>query len=515
LDLLVLALQRTDDKGADFQAILKDDHGSKETRLALKESEEKFRGLFEKASDALVYLNLSGRILDVNGKAEELAGLKREEIIGKSFLNIGLISTENASMLLSRLKNKLLPRSTTGFELFITRKNGEKRIIEVNSTLIRRNKMPVGVLAIVRDITARKKAEEALRESQQKFERLFRENPEAAVCLSPDFHVLDINPRFTELFTYSLEEIKGKDIDDVIVPDEKMEEAKMLNGKAERGYVYFDTVRRRKDGSLVPVSISAAPLVVEDRLIGNVALYKDISELKSAEAAVKETMEKLAAMNEKLQVVGKLIRHDVRNKLSVVTGNVFLVKKRLADHPEVFEYLDDVDAACRQIVKIFDFARNYEMLGDEELKYVDVAETFEKAVSQFSDFGGARVLNECHGLEVLSDSLLARLFYNLIENSLKYGERVSQIRVHYEKAVPEQLRLIYEDDGVGISAAERPNLFKEGHGRGTGYGLYLIKKMIQVYGWTIQETGQPGKGAEFAITIPKTSRDGKEGYRIK
>jgi PAS domain S-box-containing protein len=354
-----------------------------------------------------------------------------------------------------------------------------------------------------------------IRESQQRFERLFMDNPEAAVCLGPDFHILDINPCFEKLFEYNLAEIKGKHINEVVVPQERIEEGGMLDRKAEKGYVYFDTARKRKDGSLIPVSVSAAPISVEDKLVGYVAMYKDISELKRAEAAMKEMMQKLATMNEKLRVVGSLTRHDVRNKLSVVTGNVFLANRRLPDNPEVLDYLHDISSACQQILEIFDFARNYEMLGDEELKNVDVAETVEKAISLFSDLKGVKVSNECRELRVLADSLLTRLFYNLIDNSLKYGEKITQIRVHYEKADDGQLRLVYEDDGCGISLAEKANLFKEGYGKGTGYGLYLIRKMMEVYGWTIQETGEKGSGVKFTIAIPMTNQKGRENYQIR
>jgi signal transduction histidine kinase len=112
--------------------------------------------------------------------------------------------------------------------------------------------------------------------------------------------------------------------------------------------------------------------------------------------------------------------------------------------------------------------------------------------------------------------LLRQLFYNLIDNSLKYGQKVTRIRVRYEKTSEDVLRLVYEDDGVGIPLSEKPKLFKEGYSTGgsTGYGLYLIRKMMEVYGWTIQETGEPGKGAQFIITIPKTNSSGKENYRI-
>ena len=365
-----------------------------------------------------------------------------------------------------------------------------------------------------RDVTEDKKAEKEVRENKQKFEGLFMGNPEAAVYLSQDFHILDMNPRFFELFGYPLEEVKGKDINDVVVPIERTEEGHMLDQSAAKGYVYFDTVRKRKDGSLIPVSVSAAPIIVGGKLVGHMAMYKDISELKGTEAAMKEMMQKLTTMNEKLRVVGSLTRHDVRNKLSIVTGNIFLARRRIPDNPVVADYLHEMDSACQQILEIFDFARSYEMLGDEELKNVDVGETVEKAVSLFSDLKDVKISNECQGLKVLADSLLERLFYNMIDNSLKYGEKITQIRVYYEKS-DKNLKLLYQDDGIGIPSAEKPKLFKEGYGKGTGYGLYLIKKMMEVYGWTIKETGEPGRGAQFTITIPETNENGKENYQIK
>ena len=127
-------------------------------------------------------------------------------------------------------------------------------------------------------------------ESQQRFERLFMNNPEAAVYVGPDFHILDINPRFAKLFGYSLDEVKGKHINDVVVPKDKMKEAEMLDKKGENGCVYHDTVRKRKDGSLVPVSISIAPITFEGRLIGTVGLYRDITERQRYE-------ESLSALN--------------------------------------------------------------------------------------------------------------------------------------------------------------------------------------------------------------------------
>ena len=100
-----------------------------------------------------------------------------------------------------------------------------------------------------------------------------------------------------------------------------------------------------------------------------------------------------------------------------------------------------------------------------------------------------------------------------MDNSLKHAEGVTKIRVYYEVG-KDQLKLVYEDDGVGIPENEEERLFKEGYGKSTGYGLYLIKKICEAYSWTIRETGKQGKGAQFTITIPKTTKNGKKSYRI-
>ena len=116
-------------------------------------------------------------------------------------------------------------------------------------------------------------------------------------------------------------------------------------------------------------------------------------------------------------------------------------------------------------------------------------------------------------MTVLADSLLRQLIYNLIDNSLKYGETASQIKVYYQNG-RDRLKLIYEDNGLGIPKDEKEKIFREGYGKGTGYGLYLIRKTCEAYGWTIKETGKPGKGAQFTMTIPKTDKGEKTRYII-
>jgi PAS domain S-box-containing protein len=487
-------------------ASIKDTTERRQAENKLKQSEERFRRIFDSANDYLIYVDSSGKISDANEKAIRAFGGDREDIIGKRFTEF--LSPEDAEKFVGLFTESLheIQRMGSVFEVSLRNMKGELIWLECSQSLISNSDGAVGIVAIARDITDRKNVEQDLTENQEKFAGLFKGNPEATVYTGPDMHIQDINPRFTSLFGYSLNEVRGKHLNDVVVPENLIEEGRMLDRKAVDGYVYHDTVRMRKDGTLIPVSISAAPISTSGRLKGYIGVYKDISEQKNAE-------KKLAMMNEKLRVIGGLTRHDVRNKLSIIMGNTFLNRKRLTDCPEVVESLEDIDSACNMIVRIFDFAKDYERLGVEELTNIDVGDAVQKAVSLFSDLKEVNLANECRGLTVFADSMLRQLFYNLIDNSLKYGEKTANIRIYYEE-FDDHLELFYEDDGVGVSKDLKPKLFGEGFttGKGSGYGLYLIEKMTEVYGWKIQETGEPGKQAKFMITIPRTNANGKENY---
>jgi signal transduction histidine kinase len=157
----------------------------------------------------------------------------------------------------------------------------------------------------------------------------------------------------------------------------------------------------------------------------------------------------------------------------------------------------------------------YEQLGVEELTDIDVENKINEAAALFSGTP-PKILNECHGLTVLADSFLRQMFYNFIDNTIKYGQKTTTIKVTYKKTDQGNLVLTYDDDGVGISAENKLKLFSEGFSTGgsTGFGLFLTKKMIDIYGWNITEEGEQGKGAKFVITIPKFNKDGKENYQI-
>jgi len=144
-----------------------------------------------------------------------------------------------------------------------------------------------GILAIaiiLRFVRERKKAEEVLQKSQQEFVSLFNSSPEALVYLDEKGNILNINPYFTELFGYTLEEVKGRNLDNgMIHPPDKIEEGKKLTEKGLKGKFYYETIRKKKDGTLFPVSISGSRVMLDGKLQGVIGMYRDITERKQDE----------------------------------------------------------------------------------------------------------------------------------------------------------------------------------------------------------------------------------------
>jgi signal transduction histidine kinase len=106
-------------------------------------------------------------------------------------------------------------------------------------------------------------------------------------------------------------------------------------------------------------------------------------------------------------------------------------------------------------------------------------------------------------IELYADPLISRVFYNLLINSIKHGDHhLTKIRL-YTLVSGESLTLVYEDNGKGIPADEKEKIFEFGYGRGSGFGLFLIRELLGYTGIPITETGESGKGAKFEIVVPK------------
>ena len=473
----------------------------------IKISEERLKLLFENAPDAYYLNDLKGNFLDGNKASEEMIGYSRNELIGNSFLSLNVLPRNQILKAAKLLALNAIGKPTGPDEFILNRKNGTQISVEIRTHPLKIQGKKL-VLGSARDISERKKAEEAI-----KFQANLLNHVGQAVIMVDNNRIIRFWNKIAEkLYGYSEEQALGHQITELlcgISPEESDEVlSKLMAGESWS----TETFAKNKDGSVVPVILNRTPIFKEDgEFSGAASITTDITLQKSIEADLTFSLESLSCslakiqeLNEKLRVVGGLTRHDVRNKLSAVTGYAYILKKKHADEADIVDGLVKMEQAVKDSMKIFDFAKMYEQIGAEELTYVNVEEKLKEASALFSG-PLPTIISECHGLNVLADSFLRQLFYNFIDNTRKYGKKTTTIRVYLEKADQDCLKLIYEDDGVGVPLENKPSLFKEGFSTGgsTGFGLFLTKKMIDVYGWAIKENGEPGKGAKFVISIPK------------
>jgi signal transduction histidine kinase len=186
-----------------------------------------------------------------------------------------------------------------------------------------------------------------------------------------------------------------------------------------------------------------------------------------------------------------------------LTFQAYIAKKYLAQNPEALSCLSDIEEISRNIARLLEFAKTYELLGSQEQTMVNVGKMVAEAASLFVDLKGVTVINECEDFEVKADPMLVELFHNMIDNSLKYGPpKITKIKVHVQINQEGVTELIYEDNGNGIDPEIKARLFQKGTTtKGTGYGLWLIRRICEMYGWSVQETGDYGQGVRFVMKI--------------
>jgi PAS domain S-box-containing protein len=492
-------------------SIARDITERKKAREKLRQSEERYRTVFENTGTAMCILEEDKTISMINRRFEELSGYFQEEVEGKKWTEFVTKDYLERMQRYHEARRKKGGKAPTHYYFdFINKKRQTKNCMLTVNLLPGTKKSVASIL----DITDYKTGEKALREAEKKYRKTILSANVGIIGYGPEGEVKVLNPKMEQMTGFKRSEIPTlQDWFEKLYPN-KEERRKIRdkwfkkmseNGEVKEGHAIITT----KDGKRRNFLFNGVRL--ESGY--SIAFAEDITERKEAEEKLNEIMDELVRINEKLGVVGRLTRHDARNKLSIIANNLYLAKQKLAADHGALEFLGDIESAVDQMEKIFDFARNYEMLGVEDLSYMNVGKTVEEAAILLSGMNGVNLVNKCKGLVVMTDSLLRQLFYNLIDDTVKHGEKVTQILVHYEEGEG-QLKLIYEDDGVGIPEDEKEKIFREGYGKGTGYGLYLIKKICEAYGWTIKETGKQGQGAQFTMTIPKTTKNGKVSYHF-
>jgi signal transduction histidine kinase len=216
----------------------------------------------------------------------------------------------------------------------------------------------------------------------------------------------------------------------------------------------------------------------------------DITERKKPDEALCRT-------NHHLELLSGITRHEILNKIMGILGYLELAEMKSSD-PGIDIYLEKIKSAAMEIQSQIEFNRIYHDLGTNEPRWIAL-----DTVMPHSQIPATVTLNaDMQGLEVFADPMLEKVFSNLLDNSIRHGEHVTEIQVSAQMWCGD-LIVIWEDNGIGVAADNKERIFEQGIGKNTGLGLFLVREILSLTGITIKENGESGKGARFEIMVQK------------
>ena len=249
----------------------------------------------------------------------------------------------------------------------------------------------------------------------------------------------------------------------------------------------------RKDGQVRWMrDTSVLQLDPTGNLIAYDGVIKDITDSKRTEEALHQA-------NNKLMMLNSITRHDILNQLTVVLGYLKLSKEDVKD-PVILKYIQKEELAAEAIQWQIEFTKNYQDIGTQAADWQILSDAINSALHQLKP-QDIEINVAVNRVEVFSDPLMEKVFYNLMENSLRHGVSVTRMDFSY-KETENGLILSYSDNGVGIITNDKKKLFTKGFGKHTGLGLFLSKEILAITGITITENGEPGKGVRFEMMVP-------------
>jgi PAS domain S-box-containing protein len=499
---------------------------SKLSEIALKASETRYRTLFESSNDILVQIDTSMKLTDINYKAEEISGYKNEELVGKS---IGTLADKFTPLSLAAMIANFAKRKL-GFqvrpyevEAFDTHRN--KLSFEINAVPIKDGAgKDIGEMAVLHDITERKKAEAKLKESGAKFRSIVENSADQIFMLDKDNRFLLINKTTADLFRRGTQEIIGKTIFEVFPETTAAHFSENIKKVFETGESLSLDEKMVIQGQEFYNSTKLNPVKDDEGNVTAVSgIARDITEHMKAQ---EEAQKAAAAVLEKKRIneLISIMSHELRTPLTpiIVYASLFLTEKYGKLAPKYLETADIIKKESDHLQAIIqDFLDAAHIVGDIPLRFsekqVPIKPMLDELLlalwAQFEVKGISVEVSLPEGFPLLfvDAEKIRTVFSNLLVNALKFVPKGGWVKVTGEARGKDVLFRVV-DNGIGIAPENLQKVFdkffqvdststrKEG---GMGLGLAIAKQFVEMHGGKIwAESDGLGKGSRICFTLP-------------
>lgn len=469
--------------------------------------------LLDLVRDGILVRDLYGTVVYWSAGAADMYGWAREQALGR--VSHQLLQAEYPRPV-AEIEQHVLATGDWEGEVSHRTRDGARLLVASRWTLTRTERgTPEGFLEVNRDITARKRAEDSLRDSEARFRAVAETAIEGVISVDESGLIQYWNPGAERIFGRAAIAALGQPLATTL-PDPLLASSRLPTGDGAVGTT-FETVGRRQDGSECPLELSLSSWTNAQGRRFFIAIVRDITERKAAERALEAKADELARSNQELEQFAYVASHDLQEPLRMVSNYTQLLARRYRDRLDAdgLEFIDfAVDGAKRMQDLIHDLL-SYARVGTrgKEFRAVSGEQIVADALANLSgtiDEAGAEVIVDSLPTLVCDASQMAQVFQNLIGNAVKFRRpgtrpvvRISASRGRHAWTID------VSDNGIGIEPKYFDRIFQmfqRLHGRGdypgTGIGLALCKKIVERHGGRIRVESTPGTGTTFSFTIP-------------
>lgn len=497
--------------------------------LVLQDTKNRLDDIIAFLPDATFAIDREGMVIAWNRAMEEMTGVMAEDMMGKG-------NYEYSLPFYNERRPMLIDLALTGDETIadryptISRKGSFLYSSEIflphfyqgrggyfwftSCPFFDHDGNITGAIECIRDITDRKRVEEALEKHLVALTRTipgvvyqFYAQPNGKMGLgyvskrAEDILGVHIDfDTFFDRFTACVDERDReaflRSIEDAVREEKPWEfEGRFIKPSGEVIWFQGSSIPVREGDSL---TFSGIILDVTRRKQIELELLKRNEEREETLKQFATLSESLREANKKLALLSSITRHDILNRVSVLMGYLDLAADLPAISDELMIYLKKCSSVTSDIARQIEFTRIYQDIGTHDPLW----QRLNEMVGNVSIPQDISLVYVPTTVEIYADAMMVKVLENLFENAYRHGGTVTTISISTRKD-GDRLVILVEDDGAGIADDEKERIFERGYGKNTGLGLFLAREILAITGISISETGVPGKGARFEITVPE------------